>query len=152
MKCGSALFPLYIVCARPDGLTLPAGVCSVRAGRRATPGTARPLRGYRGQILPRRSGYRNFRLQSDSPLPRTGAMTEEPHARANRWKRFSDWDERPLRLDKFAAEDAANGFAAFKSPYDPKPGFSLGNGVVESMDGIDVRDFDMIDVFISRYH
>jgi propanediol dehydratase large subunit len=79
-------------------------------------------------------------------------MTEEPHARANRWKRFSDWDERPLRLDKFAAEDAANGFAAFKSPYDPKPGFSLGNGVVESMDGIDVRDFDMIDVFISRYH
>ena len=24
---------------------------------------------------------------------------------ANRWRRFSDWDERPLRLDKFAVED-----------------------------------------------
>ena len=34
----------------------------------------------------------------------------------NRWKRFADWDERPLRLDKFAAEDPANGFSAFSSP------------------------------------
>ncbi|MET0408562.1 MAG: propanediol/glycerol family dehydratase large subunit, partial [Hyphomicrobium sp.] len=79
-------------------------------------------------------------------------MTDEPHVRANRWKRFSDWDERPLRLDKFAVEDASSGFAAFKSPYDPKPGIAMGNGVVESMDGIAVRDFDMIDIFISKYH
>lgn len=79
-------------------------------------------------------------------------MTDETHPRANRWKRFSDWDERPLRLDQFAAEDAANGFAAFKSPHDPKPGLSLGAGRVESMDGILARDFDMIDVFIARYH
>ena len=79
-------------------------------------------------------------------------MTEETRALANRWKRFSDWDERPLRLDKFAVEDAANGFAAFTSPYDPKPGFSLSSGRVESMDGVEVRDFDMIDVFIARYH
>jgi propanediol dehydratase large subunit len=40
---------------------------------------------------------------------------------ANRWQRFSDWDERPLRLDKFAVEDAEDGFAAFNSPHDPKP-------------------------------
>ncbi|HVX35759.1 MAG TPA: propanediol/glycerol family dehydratase large subunit [Hyphomicrobium sp.] len=79
-------------------------------------------------------------------------MTDKTHPRANRWKRFSDWDERPLRLDQFAVEDAANGFAAFKSPHDPKPGLSLGAGRVESMDGIPARDFDMIDVFIARYH
>ena len=40
---------------------------------------------------------------------------------ANRWRRFADWDDRPLRLDKFAVEDAENGFAAFRSPHDPKP-------------------------------
>ena len=34
---------------------------------------------------------------------------------ANRWQRFADWDERPLRLDKFAVEDPDNGFAAFAS-------------------------------------
>ena len=33
-------------------------------------------------------------------------MAGEPGTFANRWKRFSDWDERPLRLDKFAIEDA----------------------------------------------
>ncbi len=79
-------------------------------------------------------------------------MTEETYRRANRWKRFSDWDERPLRLDKFAVEDAESGFSAFKSPYDPKPGFSIAKGAVQSMDGISAGDFDMIDVFIARYH
>ena len=43
------------------------------------------------------------------------SMTGEPRMVANRWKRFSDWDERPLRLDKFAVEDAENGFSAFAS-------------------------------------
>jgi propanediol dehydratase large subunit len=77
-------------------------------------------------------------------------MAAEP--RANRWKRFSDWDERPLRLDKFAVEDAENGFAAFKSPHDPKPAVSFSAERVASMDGKDARDFDMIDTFIARYH
>jgi propanediol dehydratase large subunit len=76
----------------------------------------------------------------------------EPRTFANRWKRFSDWDERPLRLDKFAIEDAENGFAAFTSRHDPKPGLTLGSGGVEMMDGASVRDFDMIDTFIARYH
>jgi len=79
-------------------------------------------------------------------------MAGEPRPIANRWKRFSDWDERPLRLDKFAVEDAANGFAAFKSPHDPKPAVSFSAGRVASMDGADARDFDMIDTFIARYH
>ena len=72
--------------------------------------------------------------------------------RANRWKRFSEWDERPLRLDKFAAEDADNGFAAFKSPHDPMPGLHVAAGGVASMDGIAANDFDMIDWFIAHYH
>ena len=54
-------------------------------------------------------------------------MAGEPSTFANRWKRFSDWDERPLRLDKFAIEDAENGFAAFTSPHDPKAGLTLGS-------------------------
>jgi propanediol dehydratase large subunit len=71
---------------------------------------------------------------------------------ANRWGRFADWDERPLRLDNFAVEDAENGFAAFRSPHDPKPGVSIENGRVVSLDGVAAADFDMIDLFIARYH
>ncbi|WP_374332506.1 propanediol/glycerol family dehydratase large subunit [Aestuariivirga sp.] len=70
----------------------------------------------------------------------------------NRWKRFADWDERPLRLDRFAAEDPVNGFSAFSSPADPKPGIGIENGRVISMDGVLERDFDMIDRFIARHH
>jgi propanediol dehydratase large subunit len=71
---------------------------------------------------------------------------------ANRWRRFSDWDERPLRLDKFAVEDTENGFAAFSSPHDPKPDIRIEGGRVVEMDGVAEGDFDMIDVFIARYH
>ncbi len=71
---------------------------------------------------------------------------------ANRWKRFADWDERPLRLDKFAAEDAGHGFSAFSSPSDAKPGVTIAAGRVASMDGVAAADFDMIDTFVARYH
>lgn len=70
----------------------------------------------------------------------------------NRWKRFDDWDARPLRLDKFAAEDWQHGFAAFSSPADPKPGLGIDGGRVISLDGVLERDFDMIDRFIAAYH
>ena len=79
-------------------------------------------------------------------------MAGESGTFANRWKRFSDWDERPLRLDKFAIEDAENGFASFSSRHDPKPGVTLGSGGIDAMDGVGARDFDMIDTFIARYH
>ncbi len=75
-------------------------------------------------------------------------MTESP----NRWRRFADWDERPLRLDKFAAEDWKHGFAAFSSPADPKPGAMFEAGRVISLDGVLEKDFDMIDRFIATYH
>ena len=70
----------------------------------------------------------------------------------NRWKRFADWDERPLRLDKFAAEDPANGFSAFSSPADPKPAIGIEGGRVVSLDGVLEHDYDMIDRFIARHH
>ncbi|TGQ11513.1 MULTISPECIES: propanediol/glycerol family dehydratase large subunit [unclassified Mesorhizobium] len=70
----------------------------------------------------------------------------------NRWKRFADWDERPLRLDKFAAEDPANGFSAFSSPADPQPGIGIKDGRVVSLDGVLEHDYDMIDRFIARHH
>ena len=79
-------------------------------------------------------------------------MTEPLQPAANRWKRFSDWDERPLRLDKFAAEDANHGFASFKSPHDPAPALVLSEGGVAVLDGRAAADFDMIDAFIARYH
>jgi propanediol dehydratase large subunit len=75
-----------------------------------------------------------------------------PQIKVNRWRAFADWDERPLRLDKFAVEDAAAGFAAFSSPNDPKPGCEIANGKVKSMDGIAAADFDMIDLFIANHH
>ena len=78
--------------------------------------------------------------------------SETPQIKVNRWRRFADWDERPLRLDRFAVEDAENGFAAFTSPNDPKPGLEIANGTVKSMDGIAAADFDMIDLFIARHH
>ena len=70
----------------------------------------------------------------------------------NRWRRFAEWDERPLRLDKFAREDPAHGFSAFRSPADPKPGIGLEGERIASMDGVLARDFDMIDAFIARHH
>ena len=82
----------------------------------------------------------------------TTLVTDTPRPAANRWKRFSDWDERPLRLDKFAAEDANHGFAAFNSPHDPAPALVLDTGGVAVMDGCPAADFDMIDAFIARYH
>lgn len=71
---------------------------------------------------------------------------------ANRWRRFDDWDERPLRLDKFAVEDPENGFAAFFSPHDPRPGLAVKAGRVVSIDGIPETEFDMVDLFIARHH
>lgn len=79
-------------------------------------------------------------------------MTDTPSLNANRWKRFSDWDKRPLRLDQFAVEDPESGFSAFNGEKDPKPDVSVENGQITSMDGVAAKNFDMIDAFIARYH
>ena len=75
-------------------------------------------------------------------------MNDKP----NRWKRYADWDARPLRLDKFAAEDPTNGFSAFSSPADPKPEIDVVGGRVISLDGVLEHQFDMIDLFIANHH
>lgn len=79
-------------------------------------------------------------------------LRPEAHRGANRWQRFADWDERPLRLDKFAAEDPENGFAAFHGARDPKPGLVVEAGRVVNMDGKAAADFDMIDHFVAHHH
>jgi len=71
---------------------------------------------------------------------------------ANRWRRFDDWDERPLRLDNFAVEDPENGFSAMRGAKDPAPGFQRDGSHISSMDGVAEEQFDMIDLFIARYH
>ena len=79
-------------------------------------------------------------------------MSDTGPAAPNRWKRFSDWDERPLRLDNFAIEDPANGFAAMAGAKDPKPGVKLSGKRIVELDGVAEADFDMIDLFIARHH
>lgn len=79
-------------------------------------------------------------------------MSDDVQRGGNRWRRFSEWDERPLRLDKFAVEDPENGFAATRGASDPGPGLTIEAGRITSMDGVAVADFDMIDLFIARYH
>lgn len=79
-------------------------------------------------------------------------MTDRAQSSANRWRRFVDWDERPLRLDRFAVEDPENGFAAFNGAKDPKPGLVATGGKIVSMDGVPADEFDMIDHFIAYHH
>ena len=76
----------------------------------------------------------------------------EHKARPNRWKRFEYWDERSLRLDRFAPDSYVDGFSAFNSPSDPAPSLKIKNGSIIEMDGKCVRDFDMIDTFIASHH
>jgi propanediol dehydratase large subunit len=79
-------------------------------------------------------------------------MDDSSSYNANRWRRFSDWDDRPLRLDQFAVEDPENGFSAFAGANDPAPSVRIDHGTVTEMDGVSAEDFDMIDAFIARHH
>lgn len=69
-----------------------------------------------------------------------------------RWRRFDEWDTRPLRHDRFAAEDPEAGFATFHSPWDPAPSARVENGRVVEIDGKPEADFDILDSFIAAYH
>lgn len=78
----------------------------------------------------------------DQPMP----------PKPNRWRRFSEWDSRPLRLDNFAVDDPENGFSVSKGARDPAPSLTINDGRVTEMDGVAEADFDMIDLFIARHH
>ncbi|VAW73848.1 Propanediol dehydratase large subunit, partial [hydrothermal vent metagenome] len=79
-------------------------------------------------------------------------MDQPTPQKPNRWRRFSQWDERPLRLDNFAVDDPENGFSAMNGANDPQPGIEVEDGRIVVMDGVAVADFDMIDMFIARHH
>ncbi|MDR0808883.1 MAG: propanediol/glycerol family dehydratase large subunit [Gemmobacter sp.] len=74
-------------------------------------------------------------------------MTSPP-----RWRRFDEWDARPLRHDLFAAEDAEAGFATFQSPWDPAPSARVEDGRVVEIDGRREEDFDILDAYIAAHH
>ncbi|MCK0207737.1 glycerol dehydratase [Starkeya koreensis] len=71
---------------------------------------------------------------------------------SNRWRRFGEWDARPLRQDLFAAENPEAGFSVFRSPHDPAPSLTIEDGRVSVMDGKAAGDFDIIDAFIAAHH
>lgn len=73
-------------------------------------------------------------------------------AASNRWLRFEEWDNRPLRHDLFAAENAEAGFAVFASPHDPEPSVEIENGRIVVLDGKREAEFDILDIFIARHH
>ena len=73
-------------------------------------------------------------------------------ASAPRWRRFDEWDSRPLRHDQFAVEDTEAGFATFHSPWDPAPSARIENGRVVEIDGKPESDFDILDAFIAAHH
>lgn len=78
-------------------------------------------------------------------------MSEAPNS-SNRWRRFGEWDSRPLRQDLFAAENPEAGFSVFRSPHDPAPSLTVEGGRVTGMDGKAAGDFDIIDAFIAAHH
>ncbi len=71
---------------------------------------------------------------------------------APRWRRFDEWDTRPLRHDQFAVEDPEAGFATFHSPWDPAPSARIEDGRVVEIDGKPEADFDILDAFIAAHH
>lgn len=79
-------------------------------------------------------------------------MQRSMPSKPNRWRRFSQWDDRPLRLDNFAVDDPENGFSVNNGAHDPQPSIAILEGRVVVMDGVAEADFDMIDLFIARHH
>ncbi len=60
-------------------------------------------------------------------------------------------DAQRVNLDGFAVENPELGLVALASPYDPKPGLVVEDGVVTEMDGVKAADFDSIDAFIAAH-
>ena len=71
---------------------------------------------------------------------------------APRWRRFDEWDSRPMSHDQFAVEDPEAGFSTFHSPWDPSPSARVENGRVVEIDGKSEAEFDILDAFIASHH
>jgi len=70
---------------------------------------------------------------------------------AKRQMRFEILEKRPVALDGFIKEVPEAGIISMESPYDPKPGVRVENGVITEIDGVQRKDFDMIDQFIADH-
>jgi propanediol dehydratase large subunit len=68
-----------------------------------------------------------------------------------RSKRFEALEKRPINLDGFSEEWLDAGLVVMNSPYDPKPQVKIENGTIVELDGKREKDFDLIDLFISKY-
>lgn len=68
-----------------------------------------------------------------------------------RQKRFEELEKRPVHLDGFVKEWPDEGFVAMMGPNDPKPSIKIENGVVTELDSKKRADFDLIDLYISKY-
>lgn len=68
-----------------------------------------------------------------------------------RSKRIETLDKRPVNMDGFINEWPEMGFAAMKSPYDPKPSIKVEDGVITELDGKKKAEFDFLDQFIAEY-
>jgi len=68
-----------------------------------------------------------------------------------RQKRFEKLEKKPINMDSFFVEWADGGLAAMDSEHDPKPSIQIIDGIVVEMDGKDMKEFDSIEMFISRY-
>jgi len=66
-----------------------------------------------------------------------------------RSKRFEALAERPVNKETFVSTLHEAGLIPMDSPNDPAPSLSIADGVVMEMDGLDRRDFDLLDRFIS---
>lgn len=68
-----------------------------------------------------------------------------------RQKRFEELEKRPVHLDGFVKEWPDEGFVAMMGPNDPKPSIKIENGVVTELDSKKRDDFDLIDLYITKY-
>lgn len=68
-----------------------------------------------------------------------------------RSKRIETLDKRPVNRDGYINEWPEMGFAAMKSPYDPKPSIKVEDGVITELDGKKKAEFDFLDQFIAEY-
>lgn len=68
-----------------------------------------------------------------------------------RSKRFEVLEKRPINLDGFSEEWIDAGLVVMNSPHDPEPQIKIENGKIIELDGKKEQDFDLIDLFISKY-
>ncbi|MCC6868498.1 MAG: propanediol/glycerol family dehydratase large subunit [Burkholderiales bacterium] len=68
-----------------------------------------------------------------------------------RSKRFERLEARPINKETFITPWPEVGLATMHSPFDPKPGIAIRDGLIVEMDGVGRDDFDLVERFIARH-